>query len=189
MLSCILVSGVAKAAGYETFDYNDVRQAGGFKVRALERVGKIIPAAPPLTLQEKEELVTSKSLKNLYALNLQAQEIDDEFVEKLSKNPCFSRLNRLDLSKNEKVTDQSLKYLRQGKIGSLRHLPQISGKYDICATEVKLIARNTAITDKSPHKEGFFLEEEFNFEIRYANPKTNKESSRIQGIKIIEVIL
>lgn len=188
--SLIIFTTTLKAAHFSTLTYEDIRQEGGFNSSPISRGSSIVPAGPCLTEQEKLDLCKSKVLKNLASLDLTDQKIDDSFIEKLSKNKNFSRISRLDLSNNPDITDRSLELILKSKfLGSLRHLPQISGRYDIPATELRIIASGTNISDQSSNKSGFYTKTTFGFTIRYENPRTGQIKGEDTGVRITEVIL
>ena len=180
----LLWAGDAMSASYfKSLDYDEVRECGSFGSKAMILVSRMCPSLTPLSADEKEALVQSKTLINLHTIDLSNQNIDDDFIKGLSENPVFSRIITLDLCGNANITDKSMEYLLESPyIGSLRDLPQVSGRYGCPATVIYVRARGTSV--KKQPKNPLF-----NFSITYQNAITGKETDeRSEGtaIKFLE---
>ena len=169
-MTFLLTADAMSSSYFKSLDYDEVRSSGGFGAKGMVLVSRICPSSTPLTEEEKESLVQSKTLINLHTLDLSNQGIDDDFIKKFSQNSTFSRIITLDVCENVKVTDKSMEYLLESPyIGSLRDLPQVSGRYGCTSTVIYVRARGTSV--KKQPKEPLFK-----FSITYQNAVTGKET-------------
>src|SRR3546814_769732 len=116
-------------ASFEDLTFAETWQEDRFNGRGLARVIKLYPAsdlskADPLTLEQKEALVKSRTLENLKTLDLRNQGVDDYFINALCQNPTFSRVINIRLSGNPAITRDSLEVIWTSLIiGRIRDLP------------------------------------------------------------------
>lgn len=172
----------------QEYTFEEVRKAGGFNSTKLseEMVEVITPSGTPLSEDEKTDLCQSKTLDYLRSLDLHGQNLDDAFVKNLSDNPSLKRLVNIDLSDNPKITAASLAYiLNSPSLGAIRDMPQISGKYGEPCSTIFVKASKTAITPEDIEKDKLY---NFDFEIHYLHPRTQKETrpSSEEAIKCLD---
>jgi hypothetical protein len=188
----LMLQPVSASNHFRILDYDDVREEGGFKSLTLGNVSEIIPAGKVLTSEEMEDLISDTgALSNLRVLDLEGQGVDDNFIISLCNNKTLKRIIKLNLSKNEKITNKSVESILESEIlGSVRDLPQISGRYGIPSSVIYMKAKETGVT---PLKKGYnyFDEHRFGFNIAYIHPiKNSKTSDPVEdGVKFIEVTL
>ncbi len=112
---------------------------------------------------DEEKIGTNPPI--LSQLNLKDKEIDDNKVLQISQNPKYARANYIDLSGNPSVTDKALEYIRDSNIlGSLRELPQMSGRYGVPSSEIVVKIGGTNITEEAIAEYG---KPRFDFSIHY----------------------
>jgi len=184
-LFLLFIGNVVNASFLESLQFDEVRSRGGFNCPAMQNVSSISPSINPLNLTEKEELLNSGTLFRLHTLDLSGQNVDDAFVDNLSKNPCFARIINIDLSDNPDITPQALEYILNSEyLGSVRDLPQVSGRYGCPATTIFVRARNTGIKDRN-------INPLFGFHISYRHPFTGQETSPStdEAVKFLDVTL
>jgi hypothetical protein len=134
----------------------------GFNSSQLRSVNIIEASKSELSREDLNDLVNSSTLNNLHTLSLRNQEAFEDFhLEALSQNPTFSRLFNLDLRGTSITSLQPV--LNSDITGSVRHLPQISGRYGIPSSEiyVKVDEDLEEYIEDNPR---------FNFNIQYKNP-------------------
>ena len=192
IISFLFVIQQVNSSHYRTLDYDEVRKEGGFTSLTLKNVSEIISSGKSLTKEEMQGLTSDLGqLSNLKNLDLKGQGIDDDFIINLSQNKSLKRIINLNLSKNEKITSKSIVALLESDIlGSVRDLPQISGRFGIPNSIIYVKARETGIV--SPEKNiDYFEDHRFGFNISYVNPITGNETSPPieDGVKFVEVIL
>jgi hypothetical protein len=160
-----------------TIDYETAWGEGKFSGETLKNVYRLESQGKKLTEIQKDFLIDSRSLSNLRYLDLKNQDIDDDFIDFLCGNSTFSRLIEIDLSDNPKLTPKSLEYFSQSPcIGSIRDLPQISARYELPSSEIRVYAQGTSIDpevvkiyNSAPQNTDFF--------IRYLHPINNRKTS------------
>ncbi len=146
-----------------------------------------------LTTEQKQAFLKSKHFNGLGSLELRGQDIDDKFVEIMCENPTFSRLYRIDLSKNPNITDKSIEYIRESTlIGSIRDGPQICGRYGRTASYIYLNVEGTKVSKEmiklSSTKAAFDGFDFGGFSIQYLHPITGKKTYHSsQAIKWVEL--
>ncbi|MBL8676710.1 MAG: hypothetical protein JNJ47_04720 [Alphaproteobacteria bacterium] len=121
----------------------------------LRRVTTIMPDKDnELTSEMAEDFLNSQhSLINLRTLSFEKQNIDDSFIKALCNNKTFSRIMNLDLTGNPGVTDSSLDLISGSNIiGSIRDLPQTSGRYNLPSSEIYITVKGTGISFDSIRK-------------------------------------
>lgn len=190
---------------YRTISIGEIRRNGGLESRKLRGVYNIdlydytrcdkcnhdYKTIIKLTDEEKNQLCNSEKIIEIYGLDLRDQNIDDDFVEKLSNNPSdgLKCLMNINLSENPKITNESLNHiLNSPYLGSIRNRPAVSGKYGTCYTKIDVKAQNTMIK-KNIELESFFSklgdgmgDLPVGFTIKYRNGDWDSND----GIKIIE---
>ena len=184
-----------------SLDYDEVRREGGrgFSTDIFSNAYQLVPSKELLKPEEKGDLVRNPYLTKLHTLNLSGQNIDDDFVRALCEtkyNPdrspsnSYRRIIHLNLSRNPLITMRSIDFLLESPVlGSLRDLPQISGRFGCPATTLYVQAKETGISPPSP-EEKHFIKHRFNFDIEYRNPITEKQSDTPAiGVKFVEVTL
>jgi hypothetical protein len=201
LYSLVVFLNFESFAAFRVLTYDEIRSEGGFNSPSMFFVSRIIPSGNKLSGEEIEQLISSKTLKNLHTLDLSEQEnISDEVIRQLSENETFKRIINLDLS-NTPVTNVSIKHLIAGNIGSIRDLPQISSKFDVPAITIYLTALYTNIQSEKFSKDfekdffgggncfTFYSKEEFH--VDYINPITDEKTSDPvdNAMKMIEVTL
>ncbi len=106
----------------------------------------------------------------------------------ICRNPSFSRVIKLDLSGNKKLTDETLSLISGSEfLGNIRDLPQISSRYGIPSSEIHINVKGTSI---SPQAISQFnrTPQVFDFPIRYLHPTTEKETFEpVKGIKWLQI--
>jgi len=175
---------------FRAVDYEEAFGEEKFSGPSLGDVTEIFTISDEyqLTDEQKQKLCSSATLKNLKVIDLSNQGIDDDFMSKICKNPTFSRVIKLDLSGNKKLTDQTLKLISESQfLGSIRDLPQISSRYGKPSSEIHINVKDTSI---SPRAISQFNREPQNrdFVIRYLHPVTDQETSLpATGIKWLQI--
>lgn len=164
-----------------SMSYDEAWNLGGnFDGPRLRNVVHLYPSSDnQLDISMQDSLASSKALINVKVLDLSHQDIDDNFIERLCKNRTFSRVINLDLSGNPKITDKSLELISISDIiGSIRDLPQISGKYGIPSSEIYIYTQDTSINSKTI-KEYQEAPKRFDFSIRYLNLNGQRTASSV----------
>ena len=179
LTTLLIISSISCHACYfQSATYEDIRRFGGFHSSFLDRVSSIEPASvdDDLTEGEKEGLLTSEKLGKVTALYLPQQGLNDEFIRRLCENPSLKRLVRLDISGNPAITNASLDSLLNSDIGSLRDLPQVSGRYGIPSCTIYVDAERTGIISAVESQEdvagNVIIRKRFDFAISYRHPAT-----------------
>ena len=176
--------------GYVSYD--DVRETGGFSSAQLARAVSLKPSGPQLTNEERTQLFRSQYLSGLHTLSLKGQGMEDDFIAELCQNKSLRRIMNIDLSDNANITIKAIKnIIESDDLGSLRHLPQISGRYGTAATTIYVNAKGTRVVDpeNKDNKESFTLERLYDFDIDYVNSITGKKTANSDkgAIKFVEV--
>jgi len=183
VLFSLIIGEQSFSSQFRTLSYEDVREEGGFNAPSLRNVMELIPGGRNLGAEEIETLAQSTSLVSLRTLDLTNQQlVDDTIVRQLVGNPTFSRIITLRLN-GTNVTNESIEAIANSEnLGSVRDLPQISGRYDIPSSVVKVYTQGTRVTD-TKQKTKF----EFHIEYRPPNPKAYPWEPVDHGVKIIEI--
>ena len=178
-----LLTGDHLLASFRDLDYEAVREEGGFKAQSLRDVVTLSPEGKSLSKRELDDLATSTSLINLKTLSLKNQiNVDDAFIYKLVNNPTFSRIITLRLE-GSNITDASIDSIKMSRyLGSIRDLPQESGRYGIPSSVVKVYVKDTAVGDTTQKTL-------FNFHIEYRppNPSSYPWEPVDNAVKIVEI--
>lgn len=157
-------------AASRTVSFDDIRSEGGFGSESLLTVSYIEASGNMMTEEEKEALVNSPYLKNVKALDLKQQRLDDSFIEKLCNNQSLNRLIKLDISENKDITEKSIQLILDSDLlGSVRDLPQISGRYGIPSSTIYVTAKNTSVQGIEVKRFGFHIE--------YKHPMTGQQTN------------
>lgn len=173
------------ASQFRSLSYEDIRdEEGAFGSSNLTDVMEIFSGGRNLDEYESSLLTQSNSLTNLKKLDLSDQYVvDDKFIEALVKNSTFSRIIFLNLS-GTNITDKSVDLIVRSKIlGSIRDLPQISGRYDCPSSVITIRAKNTKVTDNQ-------MKTLFSFHIEYKPHKSYNAypwEPVDHGVKIVEI--
>ncbi len=175
---------------FDTLDFDQVRESGGFSSLSLKNVISITPSQQSLNQEEVRALANSTTLKNLRTLNLKDQEnVNDEFVRTLSNNPTFSRIINLNLS-GTNITRQSFNYiLESNSLGQIRDLPQVSGRFGVPSSMIYVRVEDIQNLPKKEIEEfNRGNKKKNNFTIQYMHPAKGIESSPpATGIKMLEI--
>lgn len=185
VMTLLLVGCVNASDFFKSLDCDEVKSFGGFGSQAMLSVSRISPSKTPLGPDDKESLVQSSTLVNLRILDLSNQDVDDGFVKTLSENPTFARLIILDLSGNSNVTDKAMESLLESPyIGSIRDLPQVSGRYGCSSSVVYVRTHGTGV--KKRHQDPLFW-----FSVSYRHPITGIETDERsdEAIKLLEITM
>ena len=182
LLISLIIGEQSFASQLRTISYEDVREEGGFNAPGLTNVMELMPRGKNLNEQEIQTLTTSQSLTNLRVLDLTNQQlVTDAVIEQIAENSTFSRIITLKLS-GANITDRSIKAIANSPyLGSVRDLPQISGRYGIPSSVVRVYTQDTEVRD-TDQKEKF----EFHIEYRPPNPTYPWEPVN-HGVKIVEI--
>lgn len=174
-------------ASCRSLSFDDIRSEGGFGSRSLLTVSSMRGSGNALTEIEKEALVSSDYLKNIHTISLVKQDLDDNFIERLCRNKSLNRLVNLDVSENEKITNKSLRLILNSDLGSVRDLPQISGRFGIPSSTIYVTAKKTSVRPETSDKHEICLHR-FNFSVFYIHPVTEEEtdSPADYAVKFVE---
>ena len=191
LLSVLLLFAFHCSAGYfRTATFDEIREEGGFKSASLSTVFRVEPSGDPLSDEEKRDLLDSESLLNVHSMDLRNQNIDDGFIEKFCKNKTYSRLINLDVSDNQGITNASVQHILTSPVlGSIRDLPQISGRFGVPSSVIYLTARNTLCHPKEGR--GDFYKYLKGVSVKYIHPVTGLETSETvdYAVRIVEVAM
>jgi hypothetical protein len=166
-------------------DYDAAWKEGKFSGKALVDVNNLRAGGHKLSDPMKTLLASSLTLTNLRVLDLNDQGINDEFIEKISNNPTFSRITKIDLSGNPDITPKALEYIVESPyIGSIRDFPQISAKYGVYSSEIHIVAHGTSIDSETIRSYNMEPKNK-SFIIHYLHPTTEKPTSQpaVRAIK------
>lgn len=184
-LSLVFLPFACNASALLDVTYEDIRKNGGFSSNYVSSVSRIRSAGDTLSQQEKTDLLNSPYLDRVHTIDLSGQGIDDSFISEISQKSSLKRIINIDISDNSQITEESLKQILNSTIlGSLRDLPQISGKYGVPATTIYVTAKNTGLIDTS---ETIELQRKW-FQIEYKHPVLGTETDTPvdNAIKFIE---
>ena len=187
IMTLILMSNPCKTVSLIDADYDQIRENGGFKSRYLEQVSVVRSSKEKLSNDEKNDLIASNFLNNIRTLDLSNQDIDDDFIKTLCKNKSLFRLFNVDLSGNMKVTNKSIgSILESNTLGSVKDLPQISGRYEMPATTIYLSINGSGIKKKQITREN---DHRMNFTIYYIHPVLQYETDTPShsAVKFIQI--
>jgi len=154
-------------------DYDTAWREGKFSGQTLRDVERLTPSGK-LNDSMKMFLADSLTLKNLRILDLSNQGINDDFIEQISNNPTFSRVMKIDLTGNPDITSKALEYISDSPfLGSVRDLPQVSARYGVYSSEIRVVATGTDIASEviKVYNE---KPQNCNFLIHYLNPVTEQ---------------
>lgn len=162
------------ASNLRTVDYETAWAEEKFSGKTLQNVSHLVSNGIVLNENQKDFLIDSTALTNLRILDLSNQDIGNDFIKQMCGNPTFSRLTKMDLSGNPRLTGDALEYISESVcIGSIRDLPQISSRYEIASSEIYFDVRDTGIESEIIKKYNS-APQNMNFFIRYLHPATGK---------------
>lgn len=143
----------------------------------------------------KEQLMEfcNLPLEKLHTLNFWKQSnVDDDILkliaQKANEGPAFRRLKNLDLSETQVTEAGVLVLLKSDYVGTIRDLPQLSGRYNTPA--VTIFIRVEDVKAEFPNMTAFNRGDiiKKDITIHYKNPLTDKEIyAPVKGIKMIEL--
>lgn len=116
----------------------------------------------------------SRKLSNVRTLELDGQNIDDDFLRNLFSS-SFPRLINLSLKGNESVTSEGIQAILDDEVvGSIRDLPQYSSRYGLPSSEIRVsIARTNVLIEE------IIDNPRFDFTIKYLHPHTSKMTAPV----------
>jgi hypothetical protein len=163
--------------------YDRVREEGGFNSPTLSDVTELFPGGRNLDQLEIEELVTSRKLTDLRILDLTNQPaVNDGVIGRLVSNPTFSRIEKLILCGTD-ITDEAIACIASSPyLGGIRHYPNVSGKYGVPASEVRVYVKDTGVKDISQK-----LTFEFHIEFRPTHLFSYPWEPVDHGVRIVEI--
>lgn len=160
-----------------------------FNGKNLTNVIKLYPKhGNQLNDLQKILLSQSQKLINLKELDLNNQNLTDDFIKTISKNDTFSRIRYLNLINNKLITKKSLKYiLNSNTLGSIRDLPSISGKYGMPISEIFININKANILEEDIKK---YEKPRFDFSIHYYNSLTGETAPSVSNcVKILYITI
>lgn len=174
------VCGFQSQIQASSLTFDQAIERGGFDNPQMRSVMQLWDPDGVLSHEIAHQLLESTALTNLRTLDLKNENIDDDFIRQLCQNPTFARLINIDLSGNENITSQSLQYILDSDIiGSIRDLPQISGRYGCPSSEVYITIDGTSISkeDMQPYLD----KPRHGFVIRYLSPQDRASSPTVNN--------
>lgn len=85
-------------------------------------------------------------------LNLNGQDIDDDFMEQLCESDNLKTIRKLDLRNNPKITFESINMLNESEnVGCQGHGVIMSGKYGRPITNIEIIFNDAKISNDEMH--------------------------------------
>jgi len=179
-------SSWCQASLIRSVTFYHIREEGGFDSQTLLTVSCIQASGTKLSLEKKKALINSQYLKNVHSLYLLNQDLDDNFIERMYRNTTLKRLINLDISRNQNITNRSLQEILNSDLGSIRDLPQISGRYGIPSSTMYVTACGTSIVSKDNQKH--INLNRFGFTVEYKHPLTGKttDTTAVNAVKFVE---
>lgn len=174
---------------YENVDFDQIREEGGFEGHCLSKVATIFPSEETLEAEEIDALFNSPHAANIKTLNLRGQIlVNDLKVAQLCNNRAFARIINLDL-RDTGITLAALdSILESNTLGSIRDLPQMSGRYG-CPSSTIYVSTN--LVDLTPDIIGQYNRgnrKKNDFTIYYKHPANGIATApTVTGIKMLEI--
>ena len=191
LMSLVIILATINGGNATSIDYDDLREEyKDFNDQRLNNITEISNyESLKLTADELNALVNSTAFINLKKLDLSGHnELTDDHIIELSNNQqSFKQLLTIDLSNCPKITVKSLEAIRDSHtVGSIRNLPQISARYGLPSSEVKLIIGGKTSIERKEKKEKYSLRP---FRIAYQHARGGKSSFNPvnNGIKILNI--
>jgi hypothetical protein len=143
-------------------------------------------------LKEEEigEFVLSPAFTNLRNLDISFNpNLTDDHIRTLAQNVAFERLKTIDLSDCPQITNASIEHIRTSPIiGSVQDLPQISARYDLPATTVRIIVGGQTAVTMDMKKRTDLMLRPFTIKYRPISGQTSSFDDDIDvAIKFIEL--
>lgn len=159
----------------------------GFSAPSLSKVTKLSPpegGAEWFDEEKRTAFLDSETLTSLRSVDFSNMNIDDTFINYFSLNPTFSRINTICLSGNADITVLSLELIRDSDyLGSLRELPQISGRYGFPGVTIDVKVDGTGI-----RRTDAFEDHRFFSPISYRTIIGNKmKAPSVRGVKVLHI--
>jgi hypothetical protein len=144
----------------------------------------------PLKKEEIQTFVISKTFIYLRELDISFNpNLTDEHILTLAQNDAFARLKTIDLSDCPQITNASIEHIRTSPIiGSVQDLPQISARYDLPATTVRIIVGGQTAVTMDMKKRTDLMLRPFTIKYRPISGQTSSFDDDIDvAIKFIEL--